>query len=294
MVRTRSSLSTVNDSTEARQSIRQGWEEVALEYTKDRLGIFGRYAARLLDLLRPSTESRLLDVGCGSGAVTFQAASWVDANGWVIGSDVAAAMLRLGQMKALQETANVNFCQMDAERLGFNDTSFDYVTCAFSLFQFQDMVQALIEMQRVLKPGGRLALSNWGPGYFTPIASLQRDLFREFGIKPLLNNPLVFEPIRLRSLLDQSGFTKVKIIEETDEVWFKSPEEVWAFNLDMGPFPIMLRRHLSVTQQRELARQFKATVANLLTERGIQSTFHLIYALAEKGKVDETNTMRRA
>jgi ubiquinone/menaquinone biosynthesis C-methylase UbiE len=288
----RSALSTTNDSTETRQSIRQGWEEVAAEYTKDRLGIFERYATRLLELLHPSTESRLLDVGCGSGAVALQATSWVDAIGRVIGSDVATSMLRLGQMKVLQEIANVTFCQMDAERLGFADASFDCVTCAFSLFQFPDMDQALAEMWRVLKPEGRLALSNWGPGYFTPIASLQRDLFRKFGIRPLLNNPIVFEPIKIQTLLNRSGFATVKLIEETDEVWFKTPEEVWAFNLDMGPFPIMLRQQLSADQQRKLTRQFKAMLSNHLTEQGIRSTFHLIYALAEKGKVNETHPMR--
>ena len=211
---------------------------------------------------------------------------WVDSKGWVIGSDVAAAMLRLGQMKAVQDTPNVTFCQMDAERLGFTNASFDCVTCAFSLFQFQDMDQALAEMWRVLKPGGRLGLSNWGPGYFTPIASLQRDLFRKFGIKPLLTNPLVFEPIELRDLLTRTDFTAVKIIEETDEVWFETTEEVWAFNLDMGPFPIMLKQQLSTDQQRELTHQFKAMLEHLITERGIKSTFHLIYALAEKGGVD--------
>ncbi|HEY46114.1 MAG TPA: methyltransferase domain-containing protein [Anaerolineae bacterium] len=279
-------MSTKHDSTEVRRSIRQGWEKVAAEYAKDRLGIFGRYANRLLDLLHLPKDSRLLDVGCGDGAVARQAAMWVDSKGWVIGSDVAAAMLRLGQMKAVQDTPNVTFCQMDAERLGFTNASFDCVTCAFSLFQFQDMDQALTEMWRVLKPGGRLGLSNWGPGYFTPIASLQRDLFRKFGIKPLLNNPLVFEPIELRDLFARTGFTAVKLIEETDEVWFETPEEVWAFNLDMGPFPIMLQQQLSTEQQRELTRQFKAMLKHLITERGIKSTFHLIYALAEKGGVD--------
>jgi len=208
---------------------------------------------------------------------------WVDSKGWVIGSDVAAAMLRLGQMKAVQDTPNVTFCQMDAERLGFTNASFDCVTCAFSLFQFQDMDQALAEMWRVLKPGGRLGLSNWGPGYFTPIASLQRDLFREFGIKPLLINPLVFEPTGLRKLLTRAGYTAVELVEETDEVWFETPEQVWAFNLDMGPFPIMLQQQLSADQQRMLNHHFIAMLENLMSDRGIKSTFHLIYALARKG-----------
>jgi hypothetical protein len=137
-------------------------------------------------------------------------------------------------------------------------------------------------MWRVLKPGGRLGLSNWGAGYFTPIASLQRDLFRRFGIKPLLNNPLSFEPTELCDILTRTRFSKVQLIEETDEVWFTAPEEIWAFNMDMGPFPIMLRQQLSIDQQRSLIHEFKAMMGSLMTERGIMSTFHLIYALAEK------------
>lgn len=279
-------MTATNELTKIRQSIREGWEEVAAEYTKDRLGIFWRYAGRLLDLLHPPMNSRLLDVGCGSGAVTLQAAAWVGSEGWVIGGDIAAAMLRLGQMRALQETSNVTFCQMDAERLGFASASFDCVTCAFSLFQFPDMEQALVEMWRVLKPGGRLGLSNWGPAYFTPIASLQRDLFRKFGIRPLLTNPIVSEPTKLRELLIRTGFTAVDLFEDTDEVWFAPPEEVWSFNMDMGPFPIMLRRQLSIDQQRELKRQFMAMLDSLITKRGIGSTFHLLYAVAKKGVTD--------
>jgi SAM-dependent methyltransferase len=175
---------------------------------------------------------------------------------------------------------------MDAELLGFRGETFDCVICAFSLFQFQDMNQALTEMWRVLKPGGRLALSNWGPGYFTPIASLQRQLFRKFNIKSLLKNPLVFEPTKLRTLLDQSGFNKVELIEETDEVWFKNPEEVWAFNMDMGPFPIMLRNQLSSDQQRYVIHEFETMMGDLKTNSGIKSTFHLIYSLAKKRDID--------
>jgi ubiquinone/menaquinone biosynthesis C-methylase UbiE len=192
----------------------------------------------------------------------------------------------MGRAKAEDEKTDVTFCQMDAERLGFRNASFDSVTCAFSLFQFTDMEQALTEMWRVLKKGGRLGLSNWGSGYFTPIASLQRDLFRRFKIKPLLNNPLSFQPTELFDLLTRTRFSKVELIEETDEVWFTAPEEIWEFNMDMGPFPIMLQQQLSVDQQKNLIHEFKVMMESLMTERGIMSTFHLIYALAEKGGVD--------
>ncbi len=282
----RSALTTPNDPTKVRHSIRQGWEEVAVEYTKDRLGIFERCAGRLLELLHPSSGSRILDVGCGSGAVSLQAATWVEPEGLVIGSDIAVTMLHIGQSKAGELNTDLTFCQMDAEQLSLSDASFDSVACAFSLFQFTDMEQGLIEMRRVLKPGGRLGLSNWGPGYFSPIASIQRDLFRRFNIKPLLNNPLSFKPSELHDLLTRTGFSEVELIEETDEVWFDTPEEIWAFNLDMGPFPIMLRQQLSLDEQRRLLHQFKAMMGNLRTENGIKSTFHLIYALAVKGDVD--------
>ncbi len=53
--------------------------------------------------------------------------------------------------------------------------------------------------------------------------------------------------------------------------------------MDMGPFPVMLRRQLSDDRRSELFNQFKAMLDDLRTENGILSTFHLLFAVAEKG-----------
>ncbi len=271
-------------ATEVRCLIRQGWEEVATEYARDRLGIFERYGGRLLELVRPSPGSSLLDVGTGTGAVALQAHAWVGPEGQVTGCDAAMAMVELAIKSAAERgMAGVTFCQMDGEQLDFPDASFDTVTCAFSLSQFPDMGRALAEMWRVLKPGGRLGLSNWGPGFFTPVASLQRDLFREYGLRSLLANPISLRPDAVEEMLYQTAFTAVELIEEGEQVWFESPAEVWAFNLDMGPFPVMLRRQLTAAQRRELESRFVNSLQDLMTDRGIRCTFHLLYALAEKG-----------
>jgi SAM-dependent methyltransferase len=172
---------------------------------------------------------------------------------------------------------------MDALQLALAPNSIDYVTCAFSLFLFPNMESALREMWRVLKPSGIIGLSNWGPGFFSPIASIQRDLFLTFKFRSVLPNPLIFKPQKLSQILEKSGFKSVRLKEEREEIWFASPEEVWAYNMDMGPFQFMLREQLSSEEQSELLKKFIEMLEDHKTDNGIKSTFHPIYAISSKG-----------
>jgi ubiquinone/menaquinone biosynthesis C-methylase UbiE len=235
-----------------------------------------------VELVDWSPGQRVLDIGVGTGLVALEAAERVGKSGSVIAVDFAWGMLARAGSACDASRPQVLLAQMDAEFLGFPAKSFDRVTCAFSLFQFINMQAALIQIHRVLRLGGIAALSNWGPGFFTPIAPLQRDLFRQYHIRPLLPNPIAFEFDQMRELLQAADFSKPRLICEHTDLWFEDPEEIWEWNLAMGPLPIMLEQQLTPNQRQELKHRYIEMLDPLRTTEGIKCTFHPLYALAEK------------
>jgi hypothetical protein len=129
----------------------------------------------------------------------------------------------------------------------------------------------------VLKPGGQVGLSNWGPEFFAPVAAMQRDLFREFGLRPLLTNPITFKHDQMRGLMEAAGFVQVELVQDHVELWFEQPQEVWNWNAAMGPFPIMLEQQLTCEQRQEVERRYVEMLIPLQTPQGIACTFHPLY-----------------
>src|SRR4051794_2967459 len=109
-----------------------------------------------LELLAIGPGDRVLDVACGPGNFTRSFARAAGDDGVVIGLDASRTMLE----RALQEgvPANVAYVRGDATSLPFADEAFDAVCCFAALYFIADPLRALDEIERVLAPGGRVAV----------------------------------------------------------------------------------------------------------------------------------------
>jgi SAM-dependent methyltransferase len=130
---------------------------------------FGRQTITRIGL-RPG--DRVLDACCGTGASALPAAHAVGVAGWVLGIDLAEPALALARNKAqAQGLTNVEFRSADVERTGLPSESFDAVVCVFGVFFLPDMPAAVAEMWRLVRPGGVLAITVWGPEFLEPATS---------------------------------------------------------------------------------------------------------------------------
>ena len=99
---------------------------------------------------------RVLDIAGGTGDLALAFAPKVGPGGQVVHTDINEAMLREGRNRLLDAGVNLPTLACDAEHLPFADGYFDLVTVAFGLRNMTNKAAALVEMRRVLKPGGKL------------------------------------------------------------------------------------------------------------------------------------------
>jgi demethylmenaquinone methyltransferase/2-methoxy-6-polyprenyl-1,4-benzoquinol methylase len=127
-------------------------------------GLDRRWRRRAIQSLALSGRERVLDVCAGTADVSIGAAAGQPKASRVVGVDFAGAMLAKGQEKvrAAQLTRTVQLVRGDAMRLPVASASVDAVTIAFGIRNVQGTRDALAELYRVLRPGGRLAILEFG------------------------------------------------------------------------------------------------------------------------------------
>ena len=156
------------------------WNEIAPRYHKrwayKSIGPF-QSSKKLISMAKICSGDIVLDLACGTGAVTREIATKIGRTGYVIGVDSSMTALSIAK-KTLAKT-NVDFINSDAENFGFN-RKFDVITCQFALFFFPDSNRALDNIRKTLKKNGKLVLAVHGAGKTVPYFSSILDSVQKF------------------------------------------------------------------------------------------------------------------
>lgn len=176
----------------------------------------------------------VLDIASGTGEPAITLANAVAPSGQVIATDLARGMLDVAEENSRRAgVTNLSFQQADAHSLPFSDETFDRVTCRFGVMYFADAAQALTEIRRVLKRGGRLAVTAWGPMEKNTLAVRAMGPFLKRAGVPTASpgSPNPFKYASQGSLskeLENAGFERVAESSRTiDSSWVGPPEELW-------------------------------------------------------------------
>jgi demethylmenaquinone methyltransferase / 2-methoxy-6-polyprenyl-1,4-benzoquinol methylase len=126
------------------------------------LGIHRLWRRTAVGLSGAKEGSRVLDCATGTGDLALAFKRKVGASGQVVGTDFCPEMLRSAPAKAAEAGLVVDFQVADAMALPFADASFDVASIAFGIRNVDDPVKCLKEMARVVKPGGRVVVLEFG------------------------------------------------------------------------------------------------------------------------------------
>jgi ubiquinone/menaquinone biosynthesis C-methylase UbiE len=242
------------------------FDRIAPSYDSWAGGQHERVAARLVDLATPSSGEHALDVGTGTGLVAHLVAPRVNP-GTVIGIDLSDHMLALARSKT---TKNVKFMGMAAERLVFRPETFDLVTMGEALAYLADPTEALAEAYRVLRTGGRLAVSCQRRS----LSTRAQDLFFQ-GLAPLARRHYLSlpryssersrfgEPDVLPQILSSAGFDVTRVTEMVTGGRARDAREWTDLMAGAGPLPYTLIRALGPRLRTELEAEVESAMTSL-------------------------------
>jgi SAM-dependent methyltransferase len=214
--------------------------------------------ALLLDCLRLAGGESVLEIGCGTGAVTLPLAKAVGAHGRVVAVDISEPMLGVARQR-LSESGmhNVTLLQGDAQVFALEGAVFDVATSRMGVMFFADPVAAFRNIGGALKPDGRLVFACWAPLAENRHWLISYDIaLRHLGPPAPSTDPepgpLAFgNPDYIRRVLTAAGFAEITVERAHPTITGGSPEEEARQALMMGP----TARLIEAKQPSEPVRQ---------------------------------------
>jgi ubiquinone/menaquinone biosynthesis C-methylase UbiE len=226
------------------KDIQDTFDVAAAHYDGSETDLWERFGVELVRWTGLSPGDKALDLCCGSGASALVAARAVGPRGKVLGVDLSARLLDLAREKAkTRDLGWAEFIQGDVEKMDFIG-GYDVCICGLALFLFEDRTKALRRMIDFVKPGGKIAISMWGEGYWEPANTLlDRCIAKKLGIEGrILDRGQCFaSEHEAASLLSSAGIRDIRVTSRASALFAAGPEAWWRIILGSG-YQGVLRR----------------------------------------------------
>lgn len=190
--------------------------------------------------LRPG--EKVIDLGCGSGALTLDAAERVGPQGDVIAFDIADAFVARVKERA-KDVPHISPIQGDAQSFGFSDVKSDAVISLFGMMFFPDPQVAFANIGNALKEGGRIVFVTWAspqhnPWFSVPGKAVADALPEMPKPDPSAPGPMAFANVEMvTDLLSNAGFGDVASEEvDTHLTPIGAAADITSMMLALGPF----------------------------------------------------------
>jgi ubiquinone/menaquinone biosynthesis C-methylase UbiE len=269
-------------------------------------------AQRVTSLAGLKPGATVLDVGTGTGVVALEAAARVIPGGRVIGIDLSRGMLAVARQHGAAFGSALEYREMDAERLEFEDGSFDSVLSLFALLHFPDPLRALREMHRVLRDDCRLTIAVGSRPPFSPAGIAHRigriPFLAEHLLGRVLTAPGLVDQLVLRhipntdspeetalassthnrstvvpELIKQAGFTKLSLSWQGFEANFTSIEEFWEVQCTYSSIARKRLAMATAAQRQSVESEYVSRCEKVLARGGrLIYTYAALYASAQK------------
>ena len=248
------------DARLQRRVQRYGWDKASTSYERYWREQLHPAQARMLTMAGLQPGEQVIDVACGTGLVTFDAARAVGRTGRVVGTDLSQEMVdRARQQATVLELPHVAFERMDAEDLRTPPASFDVWLCGLGLMYVPDVARALAEAHRVVRPGGRAAAAVWGarnrcgwadifPIVDRRVASEVCPMFFQLGTGDML-----------RQAFEAAGFSGVRPERVTSTLHYESADDACGAAFVGGPVALAYSRFDDHTR-REAEAEYLASI----------------------------------
>lgn len=228
-----------------------------------------------LAAIRPG--DRVVDIGCGAGTSTLQAAAQTGISGTALGVDISQTLLEAARSRA-QGQQHLAFLLADAQTHPFEAESCDCMISRFGVMFFADPAAAFANMARALSPGGRMVFATWGAISENPYFTLPAQVAAEVIGRPPKGDPDAPGPLSLRdtdrvvSLLDQAGLSEITVAETPLMLTpWGGAEDVAALLCDIGSAQrVLLHFGSDQADRARLAKALAVTMRQFETPQGIR------------------------